>query len=73
MTTTNTMAIKKTTAVFKENVMTVKDATLDEIMNKINLLEEELAEEEYCSYAYDCIDAKLQVLYNEYYLAKESA
>ena len=35
----------------------------DEIMNEINLLEEELAEEEYGSYAYDCIDAELQVLY----------
>lgn len=35
----------------------------DEIMNVINDLEEELAKEEYGSYAYDCIDAELQVLY----------
>ena len=35
----------------------------DEIMNVINDLEEELAKEEYGSYAYDCIDSELQVLY----------
>jgi hypothetical protein len=35
----------------------------DEIMNEINNLEEVLAEVDYGSYAYDCIDAELQVLY----------
>ena len=35
----------------------------DEIMNEINLLEEEIAEEEFGSYAYDCINAELQALY----------